>query len=117
MEPHRPLLSSNPAAGVSRERASTGFPSRGRAVAPTDSIAWPRLSDTGSATAGGMAAALMLATSRLLASTGRPEFVRGALAGVERVFRAEQAPIHSGPSDLSATESGKAERRPPRALR
>jgi hypothetical protein len=30
------------------------------------------LSDTGSGTAGGMAAALMLATSRLLASTGRP---------------------------------------------
>jgi hypothetical protein len=37
------------------------------------------LSDTGSATAGGMAAALMLATSRLLASTGRPEFGHGAL--------------------------------------
>jgi hypothetical protein len=26
-------------------------------------------------------------------------------------IRAKQAPIHSGPSDLSATESGKAERR------
>jgi hypothetical protein len=38
------------------------------------------VSDTGSATAGGMAAALMLATSRLLASTGRPELGRGALA-------------------------------------
>jgi hypothetical protein len=40
---------------------------------------------------GRMAAALMLATSRLLASTGRPdgpEFGRGALAGVERAFRA-----------------------------
>ena len=51
----------------------------------------PRLSDTGSAAVRGMAAALMLATSRLLASTGRPdgpEFGRGALAGVERAFRA-----------------------------
>ena len=48
------------------------------------------LSHTGSATAGGMAAALMLATSRLLARTGRPEFGRGALAGVERGFRAKR---------------------------
>ena len=49
------------------------------------------MSDTGSAIAGddsGMAAALMLATSGLVASTGRPEFGRGALAGVERAFRA-----------------------------
>jgi hypothetical protein len=35
--------------------------------------AWPVLSDTGSATAGGVTAALMLATSRLLASTGWAE--------------------------------------------
>jgi hypothetical protein len=52
--------------------------------------AWLPLSDTGSATAGGMAAALMLATSRLLASAGRPEVGRGALAGVERAFRANR---------------------------
>jgi hypothetical protein len=32
-------------------------------------------------------------------------------------IRAKQVPIQSGPSDLSATESGKAERRPLRALR
>jgi hypothetical protein len=48
------------------------------------------LSDTGSATAGGVAAALMLATSGLLASTGRAALDRGALAGVEHAFRAER---------------------------
>jgi hypothetical protein len=52
------------------------------------------MSDTGSATAGGMAAALMLATSRLLASTGRLEVGRGALAGVERAFRAKEEGFH-----------------------
>jgi len=41
--------------------------------------------DTGCATNGGIAAALMLATSRLLASTGRPEFCPGRFAGVERL--------------------------------
>ena len=44
----------------------------------------------GSTTVPGMAAALMLAASRLLASTERPEFGGGALAGVERAFRAER---------------------------
>ena len=53
-------------------------------------------SDTGSATAGGMAAALMLATSRLLASTGRPSpaverslasNARSALSRSDGVFR------------------------------
>ena len=48
----------------------------------------PPVPDTARATAGGMAAPLMLATSRLLASTGRREFGRRALAGVERAFRA-----------------------------
>jgi hypothetical protein len=52
-------------------------------------VPWLVVSDTGSATAGAIAAPLMLATSRLLASTGRPEFGRGALAGVERAFRAQ----------------------------
>ena len=45
---------------------------------------------------------------------------RLVLARTEREnleIRAKQAPIHSGLSDLSATESGKAERRPLRALR
>jgi hypothetical protein len=45
-------------------------------------------SDTGSATAGEFAAALMLATSGLLASAGRPALGHGALAGVGRAFRA-----------------------------
>jgi hypothetical protein len=47
---------------------------------------WLPVSDTGSATAGGMAAAPMLAASRHLASTARPKFAHGALAGVERAF-------------------------------
>jgi hypothetical protein len=48
-----------------------------------------RKHDTGSATVHGMAAALMLAASRPLANTGRHEFGRGALACVERAFRAQ----------------------------
>jgi hypothetical protein len=49
---------------------------------------WPVLSATGSATAGGAVAALVLATSGHLASTWRVEFGRGTLASPVRAFRA-----------------------------
>lgn len=55
-----------------------------------ETIPWLVLSETGSATAGGVATALVLATSRHLASTRRVEFGRGALAGRVRAFRALQ---------------------------
>jgi hypothetical protein len=58
------------------------------------------LSDTGSATAGGVAAALVLATSGFRASTGRAELGRGALAGVERGFSA-----HAGSPACCTAES------------
>jgi hypothetical protein len=75
----------------SAARDGSALPSAGESShAGVRRVTWLRLSDTGSATAGGVAAALMLATSRLLASTGRPKFGRGALAGVERAFRALQ---------------------------
>src|SRR5450755_1433478 len=48
---------------------------------------WLVVSDTGCATAGWVAAALMLATSGPLASTERAELGRPALAGVERTLR------------------------------
>ena len=48
------------------------------------------VSDMGSAKAGGLAAALMLATSVLLASAGAPQLGRGALAGVERALGARE---------------------------
>jgi hypothetical protein len=57
---------------------------------PRQAPAWLLLSDMSSGIAGGVAAALMLATSGLLASTGRAELGRGALAGVERAFRAQR---------------------------
>jgi hypothetical protein len=50
-----------------------------------------------------------------LLSAGAEALGRGRASGP--ATRAKQAPMHSGPSDLSATESGKAERRPLRALR
>lgn len=53
-----------------------------------------------------MAAALMLATSRLLASTGRHEFGRGALAGVERAFRAEQVARSVGRGSRRGAKGG-----------
>jgi hypothetical protein len=80
------------ACGISSKRSNLLSPAIGRADEWT---AWLPVSDTSSATAGGMAAALMLATLRLLASTERPEFCRGALAGVERAFRAERGKLAS----------------------
>jgi hypothetical protein len=64
----------------------------GRAEQPRGrrAVASLRLSDTGSAAASDLAAALMLATSELLASTGRAEL------GVERVERVERAAGVSG---------------------
>jgi hypothetical protein len=49
------------------------------------------LSDTGSAIVREVATALLLATYGLLASTGRAELGRWALASVERAFRAFRA--------------------------
>ena len=57
----------------------------------------PDLSDTDSATASGAAAALVLAMSGLLASTGRVELGRGALAGVVLAIR----PSGCGPGGRS----------------
>ena len=73
------------------ERAGEFSLSRRPVVSADDRWRSP-LSDTGSATAGGFAAALMLATSGLTASAGRPALGREALAGVERAFRAFRDP-------------------------
>ena len=50
----------------------------------------PDLSDIGSATAGGAATALVLATSRRVASTGRFELGGGPIVGEMRAIRANQ---------------------------
>ena len=88
-DPIAAILASDPGAKQSRDRGCCFSLHRGGfvdVVAGESEIAV--VSDTGSATAGGVAAALMLATSRLLASTGRPQFGRGSPAGVERASRA-----------------------------
>jgi hypothetical protein len=52
--------------------------------------AWPSLSESGSVTAGGAAAALVLATSRRLASTGRFELGGDAVVVAVRAIRARE---------------------------
>ena len=74
----RARFASEPASIEARlATGATGRRPRGRDVQSScrgafrSDDAWLHVSDTGSATVGGMAAALMLAISRLLASTGR----------------------------------------------
>jgi hypothetical protein len=62
-------------------------------AAITRALARLPLSDAGSATAGGVTFALMLATSRLLANAGWAELGRCALAGVERACRAKEGAV------------------------
>ena len=70
-------------------RSASGF-SALAATARSRRSRLPDLSDTGSATAGGAATALVLATSRRVASTGRFELGGGPIVGEMRAIRANQ---------------------------
>ena len=69
-----------------------------RAVTAASAIAWPRLSDAGSATAGGVAAALMLATSEAPGDRDRQNNPRGDRIPQKR----DDARERSRPSDTSS---------------
>jgi hypothetical protein len=85
----RPVPSSTPV----RAAAGPAATNQSSRAAHSSAPGRPRLSDTGSATVGGMAAALMLATFRLLASTAPPTAPSSA---VERSLASNAPSAHRG---------------------
>ena len=67
---------------------------------------WPPLSATGSATVGGAAAALVLATSGHVAGNGRFELGGGAVVVAVRAIRASQEARRSGRTALGGANAG-----------